>query len=531
MAMKHSQPPIYISALFLLLFCHVDAHAQTTTSTSDIADAFAKRAQKEAGPASSTDATSFTTGSTKVSHGDGKPVVERGPLKVELEYDPEKEGFKPKPSVKSDTFESEIGYEDGKFTFSINVFNLLKKYLIGAEVSDQMGLILRKIDAKLNHIIKMKDGRTIKEKKGIGRQRMCTDAALNAAKSLSTQAVRSRTLRGAGTIGIDIIETLSSFPTKIVESIRGEIVSQLKAKLESQLSEYMKQLDPELYTNSKPKPCDTQLRVVWNRRAGTYSYIFTGDCKCQPMWPDGIKSHSRPRIQLRTFMITGEGMIGQFPKISKDRKKIELVFNAKKPSLNVTANCNCLTEPEDDVSIELEDTVSISGKDPFDPTAIDMTDPPEDTPPPPQDKPQPPEDKTETLPPPKPPVKEETPPPPPPLAVNTSGPPRLFFVHFVGEPPKGSPCPTPAGSIRITSNNGNALRVSNIQVTGNIASRVNHRLVDQGGASPSIFAEFNCSSGKEGEYTGTLTATVTDTVTGESRQISYPVAGTVRPAG
>lgn len=514
--------------LFISLLLPGPAHAQTATTTpGDIADAFAKRAQKDAGPSSSTDATSFTTGQTKVSHGDGKPTIERGPLKVELEYDPETEGFKPKPKIKSNDWETEIGYEDGKFTFSINVFNLIKKRLIGAGVSKQMVLILSKIDAKLKDILGATGGKEIKKTKGMGRQRMCSDAALNIAKSLSAQSLRSRTLRGAGTIGIDIIETLSSFPQKITESIGKELVSQLKAQLEQKLSDYMKQLDPELYSTSTPT-CDTQMRVLWNRRKGTYSYVFAGDCKCQKVWVDGIRSH-RGRIELRNFLITGEGKVGMYPRITDKKPKVEVVFDARRPSLNMTANCNCFLPPEDEVSIELEDSVSVAGTDPFDPGAIDRIDKPEDQPEPPQDKPKPPEDKTQP-PPPEPPKTDKTtpPPPPPPLALSISGPPQLAFVHIVGEPPEGSPCPTPAGSIRITSNNGHPLAISNVQFSGSIASRMHHWLSDNNRPAPSIFAEFNCSSAEKGQFSGTVTATVTDTVTGETKQISYPVKGTVR---
>jgi hypothetical protein len=109
-----------------------------------------------------------------------------------------------------------------------------------------------------------------------------------------------------------------------------------------------------------------------------------------------------------------------------------------------------------------------------------------------------------------------------PLVVTTSGNPS--FVHTVGS----SPCPQSAGSIGVSSNNGNPLTVSNVAVGGSLSSRLNTRVSGNNSSSPSIVTDFNCSSAANGSFSGNTTATVTDQTTGESQQISVAGSGRVQ---
>jgi uncharacterized membrane protein YgcG len=118
-----------------------------------------------------------------------------------------------------------------------------------------------------------------------------------------------------------------------------------------------------------------------------------------------------------------------------------------------------------------------------------------------------------------------TPPPPPandPLNVSTTGGP-FSFAHTVGS----SPCPQNAGTVTISSNNGNPLTVNAIVVTGNISSRINTATLSNNTAMPQIRSQFNCSSATNGSFSGNVTATVRDTITGEIENISIPISGTV----
>lgn len=108
------------------------------------------------------------------------------------------------------------------------------------------------------------------------------------------------------------------------------------------------------------------------------------------------------------------------------------------------------------------------------------------------------------------------------LRVSTRGGP-FSFSHIVEQ----SPCPTPAGSVTITSNNRHALLVSNISVSGSIASVLNVTAGSNGSQTPFLIAEFNCSSSSTGTYSGNVSATVTDSVTSESQPITISASGTV----
>ena len=108
-----------------------------------------------------------------------------------------------------------------------------------------------------------------------------------------------------------------------------------------------------------------------------------------------------------------------------------------------------------------------------------------------------------------------------PLSISTDG--NFNFTHSVGP----SPCPTDAGVARISSNNGNPLSISDVSVSGDIADVLDVSIEDNNTANPGIRARFNCGSSARRSYSGQVTATVTDTVTGESQTITIPASGQV----
>lgn len=116
---------------------------------------------------------------------------------------------------------------------------------------------------------------------------------------------------------------------------------------------------------------------------------------------------------------------------------------------------------------------------------------------------------------------EPVPPVATPLVVNAAG--AVNFTHIVGT----SSCPQPAGSITVTSNNGNPLTISNVSDSGSIASRLDESVVSNNVATPQISAQFNCSSAQNGTFSGTISGIATDMVTGETANFSVPATGTV----
>ena len=123
---------------------------------------------------------------------------------------------------------------------------------------------------------------------------------------------------------------------------------------------------------------------------------------------------------------------------------------------------------------------------------------------------------------PQPPVEpvEQTPPPVQPLQVSTSG--SINFNHKVGVPPQGSPCPTPAGTVSVNSNNGNPLEIVSTSVIGSIQPKLTLSK-----AGNTLTAVFNCSSPENGTFTGQVSITVRDTVTGQTKTVSVSASGTV----
>ena len=108
-----------------------------------------------------------------------------------------------------------------------------------------------------------------------------------------------------------------------------------------------------------------------------------------------------------------------------------------------------------------------------------------------------------------------------PLAVTASG--SVTFAHVVGT----SSCPQSAGTVAVSSNNGNALTVSGVSTSGTLATRIDTSVSGNGSATPMISANFNCSSADNGSFSGSVTGTVTDSVTNETATFSVPASGTV----
>lgn len=229
-------------------------------------------------------------------------------------------------------------------------------------------------------------------------------------------------------------------------------------------------------------------------------------------------------------------------KARQDLVKITNQFNTVLQMLNDCENLPQCTAVYKDPVVELQQTFTRLGFNGFSipdviglRSGVDVPQPPV-TPPtqppvtPPTQPPVTPPTQPPVTPPTQPPVTPPTQPPvtppvqppaPTPLQVTVTG--FFSFLHNVGP----TICPTPAGTAQISSNNGNPLRVDNVMDSGAIASRLDQQVVGNNTANPAIDAEFNCSSPQAGNFMGTVTATVTDTVTNESQTISIPAEGEV----
>ena len=180
--------------------------------------------------------------------------------------------------------------------------------------------------------------------------------------------------------------------------------------------------------------------------------------------------------------------------------------------------------------VKLEYARNISGHNPFNPDQVkEMTEadkPPPAQPPvtqPPVTQPpvtQPPVTQPPKTEPPveKPPVTE---PPKEPTTLQYIG--GVSFEHFVGE----SPCPQEAGGVLVSEQHNHPLEISNVRVTGTIQPKLQVTIERNNSRNPFVKAAFNCSSPQNGTFTGTITITIRDTVTGETKTHSFPARGTV----
>jgi len=94
----------------------------------------------------------------------------------------------------------------------------------------------------------------------------------------------------------------------------------------------------------------------------------------------------------------------------------------------------------------------------------------------------------------------------------------ISFEHEVG----GSPCPQSAGKVSVELSNGHSLLVSDISVSGDLASRL-----DISVAGNMITGLFNCSSSSSGEFKDTVTGKATDQTNGTSKSFSFLAYGYV----
>lgn len=79
-----------------------------------------------------------------------------------------------------------------------------------------------------------------------------------------------------------------------------------------------------------------------------------------------------------------------------------------------------------------------------------------------------------------------------------------------------SQCPYDAGTILISSNNGNPLVVSDVKIDGKLAQYVEQKVLNNNTDTPAIKSIFNCKQTKPKKPKGNVSARVTDTVTSES---------------
>ena len=100
----------------------------------------------------------------------------------------------------------------------------------------------------------------------------------------------------------------------------------------------------------------------------------------------------------------------------------------------------------------------------------------------------------------------------------------INFVHTVGT----SPCSQAAGTIAITSTNGENLSVGAVTVSGTLSTRLDTFINNNGTQNPSIDVFFNCSSATTGMFTGAITSTITEAGAFTNDTLNYPATGTVQ---
>lgn len=207
-----------------------------------------------------------------------------------------------------------------------SVLNAPSDLIVGRQVSEEMGSILQRINARLS----AETGTIIKPGRRHGR---CGMAAVNKASTIASDAARSRILRGGGAVGIDSLSAAINIPGGILKYAAGETAK----KAEAWTYEQIRKSAPEDYTNARTiGPCNVQIRVVWIKKTSEYRFLIAGDCRC-----NRVKCFlgERAEVKLAKWTVTGAGTIT--PQVYAGPKNKTMVRFRVGPvrKLAVTANC------------------------------------------------------------------------------------------------------------------------------------------------------------------------------------------------
>ncbi len=207
-----------------------------------------------------------------------------------------------------------------------SVLNAPSDLIVGRQVSEEMGKILQRINARLS----AETGTIIKPGRRHGR---CGMAAVNKASTIASDAARSRILRGGGAVGIDSLSAAINVPGGLLKYAAGETAK----KAEAWAYDQIRKSDPEDYTNARTiGPCNVQIRVVWIKKTSEYRFLIAGDCRC-----NRVKCFlgERAEVKLAKWTVTGGGSITPEVYAGLKNKTMVRFRVGSVRKLAVSANC------------------------------------------------------------------------------------------------------------------------------------------------------------------------------------------------
>ncbi len=187
---------------------------------------------------------------------------------------------------------------------------------------------------------------------GMYNQRMdpCLAAAVNQAHNQTLTVGRQETMKGAAemffsaaggaTGGGSLAEFLGQ---TLYEQIKDKIKEKAIDEFKGRMRDRMKQGLPVYFrSNDNRAPCRTEFRIVWDKSAERYEFLFAGDCACNTVPCGKVVGGSVP---LGRWAITGSGTV--IPDIQQAANgDIRITYGVSRPrDVEVTANC-CRGEGE-----------------------------------------------------------------------------------------------------------------------------------------------------------------------------------------
>jgi uncharacterized protein YkwD len=178
----------------------------------------------------------------------------------------------------------------------------------------------------------------------------CLAAAVNQAHNQTLTVGRQEIMKGAAEMlfdagggaagGRNLAEFLGQ---TLYEQIKDKIKDKAIDQFKGQMRDRMKQGLPVYFrSNDNRAPCRTEFRIVWDKSAERYEFLFAGDCACNTVPCGKVVGGSVP---LGRWAITGSGTV--VPDIQQAANgDIRITYVVSRPrDVQVTANC-CRGEGE-----------------------------------------------------------------------------------------------------------------------------------------------------------------------------------------
>lgn len=101
------------------------------------------------------------------------------------------------------------------------------------------------------------------------------------------------------------------------------------------IGDYMSGQKPEVYeySHTTGEGCDITMKAVWNKPGGRYEILYAGDCHCNDV---RVANFDTRTIKLKEWAVVARGTIQVVTSGDK------LTFRVSRPSLTISANCDCV---------------------------------------------------------------------------------------------------------------------------------------------------------------------------------------------